>query len=145
VTTKRNVFWPNVSTLEDAAWATKQGVWAAGFVAAATGIVALAALSLHKQVAGLGGSALLDAAIFVAVAYGIHKNSRFAAVSGLVIYLAERTYMLKVGQAQGAGATVMVVFLALAFITAVRGTFAHRRLTTEPTARTGTAPSLTPQ
>src|SRR5690348_9717416 len=92
---KRNVFWPDVSTLPDAAWAVKQGVYAAGFVALVTAIVALAALSLHTPVLGLGGSALLDAAIFAAVAYGIRRNSRFAAVSGLVIYLVERIYMFK--------------------------------------------------
>jgi hypothetical protein len=129
VATKRNVFWPDVSTLESAEWAMKQGIWAAVFVALLTGIVASVALLIHKPILGVGGSGLLDAAIFAAVAYGIHKNSRFAAVSGLVIYLLERIYMLKVGGAGGGGATVMVVFLTLAFLSAVRGTFAYRRLT----------------
>jgi hypothetical protein len=128
--TKRNVFWPDVSTLEDARWATKQGIWAALFVAFVTGVVASVALIFHKPILGVTGSGLSDATIFAAVAYGIHKNSRFAAVSGLVIYLVERMYMLKTGGSRGGGATVMVVFLTLAFVTAIRGTFAHRRLTT---------------
>ena len=78
---KRNVFWPDVSTLGDARWATKQGVWAALFVACVTAIVSLAALTMHKPVLGVSGSALIDAAIFAAVAYGIYRNSRFAAIA----------------------------------------------------------------
>jgi hypothetical protein len=137
--TKRNVFWPDVSTLEDAQWATKHGVWAAGFVAVVTGIVSLAALSLHKSVLGVSGSGFVDAAIFAAVAWGIYKNSRFAAVSGLVVYLVERSYMLKTGAGGGAGAAVMVMFLTLAFVAAVRGTFAYRKLTSS-VERNATAP-----
>jgi hypothetical protein len=133
VATKRNAFWPDVSTLESAAWAIKQGIWAAAFVALVTGIVASVALLIHKSVLGVGGSGLFDAAIFAAVAFGIHKNSRFAAVSGLVVYLAERIYMLKVGGVGGGGASVMVVILTLAFISAIRGTFAFRRLTSTMT------------
>ncbi len=142
--TKRNVFWPDVSTLDDAKWAAKQGVWAALFVAFVTGTVASAALFLHNPILGVGGSGLVDAAIFVAVAYGIHKNSRFAAVSGLVIYLVERMYMLKAGGSRGGGATVMVVFLTLAFVTAIRGTFAYRRLIV-PSGRPRNATSVTAQ
>jgi hypothetical protein len=138
--TKRNVFWPDVSTLENAAWATKQGVWAAAFVAVVTGIVSSTALFLHKPILGVGGSGLVDAAIFAAVACGIHKNSRFAAVSGLVIYVVERLYMLKSAGSHGAGGSVMVVFLTLAFLTAVRGTFAYRRLT-PPIERAANAPA----
>jgi hypothetical protein len=81
--TKRNAFWPEVSTLEDARWAIKQGVWAAVFVAVVTGIVSFVALSLHKSVLGVSGSGLVDAAIFAAVAWGIYKNSRFAASSSI--------------------------------------------------------------
>jgi hypothetical protein len=141
---KRNVFWPDVSTLPDVAWAVKQGVWAAGFVAVVTGIVALVALSLHTAVLGLGASALVDSAIFAAVAYGIHKNSRFAAVSGLVIYLVERIYMFKAAGVHGGGATAMVVILTLAFVTAIRGTFAYHKLTA-PMARAGNVTSATAQ
>ena len=66
--TKRNVFWPDVSTLESAGWAIKQGIWAAVFVALITGIVASVALLTHKPILGVGVSGLLDAAIFAAVA-----------------------------------------------------------------------------
>ena len=140
---KRNIFWPDVSTLPDAVWAVKQGVYAAGFVAVVTAVVALAALSLHTPVLGLGGSALVDAAIFAAVAYGIRKNSRFAAVSGLVIYLVERIYMFKAG-VHGGGATAMVVILTLAFVTGIRGTFAYHKLAA-PMARAGNVTSVTAQ
>jgi hypothetical protein len=140
--TKRNAFWPDVSTLEEARWAAKQGVWAAVFVALVTGIVASVAVFLHKSIFGVGGSGFVDATIFAAVAYGIEKNSRFAAVSGLVIYLVERIFMLKAGGGGGGGATVMVVFLTLAFVTAIRGTFAYRKLTA-PIARVADATSPT--
>lgn len=126
--TKGNAFCPDVSTLEGAQLATKQGIWAAAFVAVVTGVVASAALFLHKPILGINGSALIDTAIFAAVALGIHKNSRFAAVGGLVIYLWERFYMLKAGGSGGGGSSVMMIFLVLAFVTAIRGTFAYRKL-----------------
>lgn len=140
MSTKRNVFWPDVSTLEDARWATKQGMWASVFVAGMTGLVSSAAFFLHKPIVGVRGSGLVDAAIFACIAWGIYKNSRFAAVSGLVFYLIERIYMLKGGVAGGPGAAVMVVFLTLAFVTAVRGTFAHRKLS-PPVERATSAPA----
>jgi hypothetical protein len=97
------------------------GSWAAVFVAIITSLVASVALLTQKSILGVGGSGLVDAAIFAAVAYGIHRNPRFAAVSGLVIYLLERIYILKAGGVGGGGAIFMVVFLTLAFVAAIRG------------------------
>ncbi len=105
----------------------KQGVWAAIFVALITGIVASLSFLSHKAILGVSIFALIDAAMFALIAYGIHKKSRTAAVSGLCVYLLERLYMLKSGGANGGGATLMAMFLTLAFVTAIRGTFAYAR------------------
>ena len=74
---------------------------------------------------GIGASALLDAAIFAAIAFGIKRRSRFAAVAGLILYILERLYMM---QRTGAGGLVMGVIFTLLFINAVRGAFAYHRM-----------------
>jgi hypothetical protein len=74
---------------------------------------------------GIDASAFLDAAIFVAIAFGIKRKSRFAAVAGLSLYVIERIFMLQ--RAGAAGIFTGIVFTLL-FINAVRGAFAYRRL-----------------
>ncbi len=76
----------------------------------------------------IDGWALVDAAIFGIIAWGIYRMSRVAAVAGLVGYSLEKIYMqATLGSKVGSGLFVAVIII-LAFINAVRGTFAYHRM-----------------
>ncbi len=90
-----------------------------------TTIFALLAINGTKPVAGINGAALFDAAIFIGIGIGIGRLSRVAAVAGLVIYIAERLYMMSLN---GPAGLWMTIALTLIFINSVRGTFAYRRI-----------------
>ena len=117
-------YWEDVSDMSGAEKAMTGGMWAALVVAGITSLVVAMSFAGVKMF-GIGASAMLDAAIFAAIAFGIKRKSRFAAVAGLILYILERVYMM---QRTGAGGLVMGVFFTLLFINAARGAFAYHRL-----------------
>ena len=128
MSSKRNFFWPEVDTIENAKAASRTGAWAAIFVAAMTGIAAILSY-LGIQVFGqvkITMWSLIDCALFIVIAWGLFRYSRVAAVIGLFLYIAERIDMLASGPIAGLLVTVIVILI---FIGAVRGTFAYARLT----------------
>jgi len=130
---KTNWFWPPVDTKEGAKAAAKQGVWAAVFVAVITAAVATIAMSSGKAVMGVDAWAYADAVLFAALGFGIYKMSRFAAVAALVLYVAERIYMMASSSGAGRGFVLTIIF-TLFFLNAVRGTFAFKKLSAEASA-----------
>ena len=138
-----STWWPATDTLEHAQSTSRYGMWAAGFVAVVTAIVATIALVSGSAIAGIDAWAYLDAVLFAAITFGIYKLSRVAAVAGLVLYVLESLYAM----AQLAGprsGIVLRIIITLAFVHAVRGTFAYRRLSASapPTASPTPPPTL---
>lgn len=127
---KDNVFWPDVSSLESAKKAVGYGVGAAGIVAVLTAAFATWALMSPSTVVGfIDAWAYVDAVLFTLIAFGIYKESRFAAVFGLSVFIAEKAYQIHITEKfDGA---VMAVFIIIFFISSVRGTFALYRLRSE--------------
>lgn len=126
--TKDNWWWPDVTTIESATKATKQGMWAAVFVAVVTAIFAIVSANHGNKIGTypISAWALIDSVFFVAVAFGLYKHSRFAAVAGLVIFVLEKVDQItSVGTAGNIFFTVMI---SLCFIGAVRGTYSLRRI-----------------
>jgi hypothetical protein len=121
-------FWPNVGNIEEAKKACRVAMWCAVMVAGVTTLFSLLAIAGTK-VGNLpvDGSALFDAAIFAAIAFGLSRFSRFAGVAGFVLFLFERIYMIsKSGPA--AGGLFLGVFLLLGFLHGMRGAFAYQKL-----------------
>ncbi|MGC1520875.1 MAG: hypothetical protein WA803_04985 [Steroidobacteraceae bacterium] len=78
----------------------------------------------------VGAGAFLDVALFLAVAFGIYKGSRIAAVVGLLLFVAEKAYQIQqTGKFQGVW---MAVILIVCYLFAIRGTFALHRLRQQP-------------
>jgi hypothetical protein len=129
----RNGLWPAVDTAEQARHAARQGMWAAVIVTAVTAFCVALAMSGTNPLpqTTFDASALVDAALFAAVAWGIHKGSRAAAVAGLVLYLIERAYFYSQMGVPKAGLFFSMA-LTLAFLHGVRGTFALHRLRERP-------------
>jgi len=125
-----NSWWPDVSDLPSAQKAIRYGFWAAVFVASVTSIIALLAIYFHKPILGIDGGGLVDAILFAAIAFGIDRKSRAAAIGGLILYLTERLYMLATGSATSTTG-IMTVILTLCFVHGVRGTFAYRKLNSQ--------------
>ena len=125
---KGSWFWPDLDTEDGAKSACRAAMWCAVFVAGITTIVALIAIAGVKGLPlPIDGSALIDAALFAGIAFGLSRYSRFAGVAGFALFLIERLYMIaKAGFLMGGG--ILGIVLALAFFNGMRGTFAYNKL-----------------
>ena len=129
---KKNIWWPDVSTPTAARSARMYGIWAALFSAVVTALLASWSLGSGKLALELVDAwAFIDVVIFTAIAFGIHKESRFAAVSGLVILLGEKLYQISI--ASTTSGVVMAFILGMCYVASIRGTYAlHRFRATQP-------------
>lgn len=118
-------FWPAIEDESSAEHATKAAVGVSGFVAGVTGLLAILSIVYRKPIFGLDGLGLIDAALFAVVAWRISKLSRAWAIVGLVLYLVEIGFKL-VTNPSGALGVLTIVFI-LAYLSAIRGTFAYHR------------------
>ncbi len=121
---------PPISDAASARSAARQGVVAAVICAIVTAVFAAlaAAGSGFAKNLGLDAWAFLDAAIFVAIAVGIWRMSRFAAMCGLLFYLLERVFAWVSQPTSAPKGLIVAVFLTLAFVNGVRGTFRFHRI-----------------
>jgi hypothetical protein len=127
VADSRNVFdfWSKIDTLELAQEAAKGGFAAAMFCAAVTAVLAIAGYFGFSLIPGLGLFALIDAAIFAGLGWGIYRYSRVCAVLALLFYCAEQ--FNNVVSLSAVNAVLLVLFLVF-YWRAVRGTFAYHRI-----------------
>jgi chromate transport protein ChrA len=122
----QRLLWPPTDDDEGARRAALQGCYAAGFSAAVTTLAALAA-AFGKGFWGSNLANLIDAAIFAAIAWGIYRMSRSAAVLGLAWYLVGRLdFWVRFPNAPWAILLVVALF-ALMYVNSIRGTFSYRR------------------
>ncbi len=120
---KRNAsvsVWPTITDLESAKGAARQGFWAAIIAAVVTAVVVVL-VQAGFQVFDVSIEALVDAALFAIVAWGIHKMSRTAAVGGLVLNIWSWSI-------QGPGGLVWAAIFTLMYINGIRGTFQYHKM-----------------
>ncbi len=124
-------WWPDVETREGAEGAIKQAFWAAVVVATMTALFAmLGALGAgFARGLGLDAWALLDAALFAGIAFGLRRQSRVAAWAGLLLFGLEKIYLWNRNGIQGLW---LAIILFLLFIGGVRGTSALSRMQSAP-------------
>jgi hypothetical protein len=122
-------YWAEITDAESARSAANAARGAALFCAGMTlvaTVLAMMGIEFLQQL-GLNAWSLLDVALFLAVAWGIHRMSRTAAVLGLVLYGVERLMMMAENGPKG---VILTVIFTLLFIGGVRGTFAYHRYKT---------------
>jgi hypothetical protein len=126
-TSKNNIFkfWGKVATRDEAVDLSKAGAAAAFICAGVTAVAALAAVSGYALMPGFNAWALLDAALFAGLGWGVWRFSRVAAIFALVLYLAERAMMFSQTPSHLAVITVMFIIF---FVNGIRGTVAYHRL-----------------
>lgn len=123
---KKNVLWPALDTEDAAKVALRYGVFAASTVGGITGLAAGWAIATNQKAFNLIGAAgFIDAAIFLAIAVGIYKRSRIAALAGLLLFLLEKASQIhQTGRFDGAWMAIPLIYC---FVLAVRGAFALHR------------------
>jgi hypothetical protein len=128
---KGNVLWPAVDTEQSAKKLLLYGVGSALCTAILTALVAAWAMGAKQRAFNyVGAGAFVDVALFLAVAFGIYKGSRVAAVGGLLIFLVEKAYQFQqTGNLQGSW---MALLLIICYAYAIRGAFALHRLRKQP-------------
>ena len=122
----KSSWWPAVDTLTGARKATMYGVHAVIIIV----VVTSAALFLIPEYfvgPGMFWVVVGQLGIFALIGFFIWCNSRTAAVLGTAVFLADR--IAQFGEVQFNPGNIVVMFaLALGFLHAIRGTFAHHRL-----------------
>jgi len=119
-------YWPDVSDLDGAKDATRFGMWCALLIASVTALFAVLSLFGIKLM-GITPAALLDAALFGAISFGLSRYSRLAAVAGFLLFLVEKIYaFVTTGSILGVG--VLGVIILLGLFNGIRGAFAYQKL-----------------
>jgi len=130
---KKNVFWPEVSTVETAIKATKGALVASIVVACLTGALAIYGSYNNPIILGLDAWALIDSILFFIIAFSIWKLSRVGAVFGLLLYILERVDMWMYTES---GFSILTVLFVIMYIHGIRGTFSYHKLKSQEQAKT---------
>ena len=122
---------PFLTSRQETLW-IRAGLVAVGFFVITTTIFALG--SLKSQGVQFSPSALLDAAMFAALGYGLYRRSRACAAGLIALYLAERVWVYSESQSVklafgGLWPTIFVFVLGGALI----ATISHHRRSSQPT------------
>jgi hypothetical protein len=136
----KRAFWPAIVDLESAQKAVKRGAQAAFWMSGVTGLVAVIAVINGRPIAGVDGSAFVDAVLLSIIGWRLMRYSKAWAIVGVVYY--SFVVLSRLGAATGAGGVgglTVVVFLA--FVNGLRGVLAVHRFATGGAAN----PTSTPQ
>lgn len=129
--TSNSWYQPDLSTVDGAKSACKTAMWCAVVVASVTALFSILAMAGTKLGnAPIDGTALFDAALFGAIAFGLSRFSRFAGVAGFALFLLEKIYMVTKG-GFAAGGIFLGIFLLIGFFNGLRGAFAYHKLHTQ--------------
>ena len=118
------MFWADVSTLEDAEGIAK-GYSAIPIMISSLTILVILYGYFFKPILGITLWALIDAAIFALIAFGMFRINRVVYVLGLVFYIWSQVDMLTT---QGAGFGVLAVFFIIMWFNGIRGAFKYHKL-----------------
>jgi ABC-type antimicrobial peptide transport system permease subunit len=121
-----------VQTLQSAHKATRTAFWfalVAAVLTATFSILAIGGIQTALAASIYSPWSLLDAAVFGAIAIGLYRHSRVAAVAGLVLYVLEivANYMYVSFPASVYELAIPLAF-TLAFLCGVKGAFSYHRL-----------------
>lgn len=97
---------------------------ACGWIAAAIAGLATLAFSLTSSF-GLNHYNLVDAAILLALAYGIYRRSRTCAVLALAYHVLNRAMLYANAHEMPPATTVITLIFAALYVLGVIGTFVH--------------------
>lgn len=118
-----NLLWPSVDTIDDAKKASEVAAcWAFLIAVVTAAITYLHTNNIYRIFAKWDSSAYMDSWLFVGIGAGLCFKSRTAAIAGAALYGLEQFYMLFEGHGRF---SFIMIFIFLAFINAIRGTFVY--------------------
>ncbi|WOB44848.1 hypothetical protein HNI00_18085 [Thermoleptolyngbya oregonensis NK1-22] len=132
-TNRENRWFPEIDSIATARRVARQGVIASLVLAGVTTAFAIAATqnTLPSELLELdevfNPLLFVDALIYGAIAWGIQRMSRIAAIAGLSIYLLSRVLLHLSGMPTNLFGMAIVTLVSVAFINAIRSTFAYHR------------------
>jgi hypothetical protein len=132
-TNRENRWFPEIDSIATARRVARQGVIASLVLAGVTTAFAIAATqnTLPSELLELdevfNPLLFVDALIYGAIAWGIQRMSRIAAIAGLSIYLLSRVLLHLSGMPTNLFGMAIVTLISVAFINAIRSTFAYHR------------------
>jgi hypothetical protein len=104
-------FWPAIEDESSAEAAANAAVGVSAFIAAVTALLSIMSIAYRKPIGGIDGWGLVDALIFVVIAWRIRRMSRAWAIVGLLMYLLEVGYKLVESPSSGAIGVLTIVFI----------------------------------
>lgn len=119
-----NMFWPDISTLENAEGVAKGAAFVPVFVAVVTSLVIFFG-QLFSPIMGVTLWALIDVSIFALIAYGMLKINRVISILGMAFYIWSQVELLTT---QGSGFGVLTVFFIIFWFNGIRGAFKYHKL-----------------
>ena len=123
-------YWHDITDKDSARYATHPAVWVSYMIAIVSGLIAIFSLVLRRPIAGMNGWALIDAGLFLIVAWRIAALSRTWAVFGLLLFAIEASVAtLERIRTSSLTPPILAIIFLTTYINAVRGAFAFRRYT----------------
>ncbi|HIK41288.1 hypothetical protein [Thermoleptolyngbya sp. M55_K2018_002] len=150
-TNRENRWFPEIDSIATARRVARQGVIASLVLAGVTTAFAIAATqnTLPSELLELdevfNPLLFVDALIYGAIAWGIHRMSRIAAIAGLSIYLLSRVLLHLSGMPTNLFGMAIVTLISVAFINAIRSTFAYHRFQRQQVLETSSGNSDFPE
>lgn len=148
-TSRENKWFPDIDSVATARRVTRQGIIASLVLAGVTTAFAIAATQnalppeLLERDEVFNPLLFIDALLYGAIAWGIQRMSRIAAIAGLSIYLLSRVLLQMSGIPTNLFGMAVTTLISVAFINAIRGTFAYHRFKRQQGAESNPAnPSL---
>ncbi|GAB4131647.1 MAG: hypothetical protein Fur0046_00750 [Cyanobacteria bacterium J069] len=125
----QSTWFPPVDSVAAARRVDRQGMIASLFIAAVTTAFAIAstknALPSNFNRDLFNPMLFVDALLYGAIAWGIHRLSRIAAIAGLSLYLFSRILLYVSGMPTNSVGMAITTIISIAFINAIRATFAY--------------------
>lgn len=115
-----DIFWPKIVDLASARHAARPAVAVSCFIAGMTVVLVFTSLGLPQDSLTRPPLALIDAALWLLIAFGIHRMSRAAALAALVLLLYNVAWV-------GSGASWLSILFAILLVAGVRATFLYHR------------------
>ena len=115
-----DIFWPKIVDLASARRAVRPAVAVSCFIAGLTVVLVFTSLGLPQNSLTRPSAALIDAALWLLIAAGIHRMSRVAALAALALLLYNTASV-------GSGPSWPSILFAIFLAAGVRGTFLYHR------------------